>query len=178
MALIKINDTKAQFIMNYLRLKLKTPSNDSGSQTCIAFFSGTIPTSAESAIRGVTRFPSWNQTLRDQYPYLFYSNDSDFLWASITRTSSALQIESADNIELYTEYNPATESGTVSWFSVFQIHDAGGQSNPSAAAGIYQPFLWGTVGTSGTDLIIPSTSILQGKNYRITGLRLDIPGEM
>ena len=71
----------------------------------------------------------------------------------------------SDRLELnHQAHHSATATGTVQWFW-YLVYD--GYNN------IDFQFI-GTVGTSGTDLILPSTTITSGKKYKVTGLTLTI----
>jgi len=63
-------------------------------------------------------------------------------------------------------YQSARLSGTVEWFWLYQTTLASGDDGSGS---IHWQML-GSVGTSGTDLILPTTSIVNSKSYRIRGL--------
>lgn len=70
-----------------------------------------------------------------------------------------------------TDYNVATASGTAEWFW-YHVND----STTYNTGNIKFQFI-GSVGTSGTDLILPSTSIVSGKYYRVRGITLTLQSE-
>lgn len=65
-------------------------------------------------------------------------------------------------------HTAATASGTAAWFWWYQPTD----TSPTAAI---ENQIAGTVGTSGTDLVIGDTALVQGQNYRLTNLIMKLP---
>ena len=122
----------------------------------ICLMSGTIPTDfTDLTTRG---------SLSDQVLWAYdntgsFSNNS---WET-EQTGSA----HTSSIFDMKNYAAATATGTAEWF----WYSVG--TSISSSSAIYFQFI-GTVGTSGTDLVLPTTSITSGKNYRIRGLRLQI----
>ena len=171
MAIIRLNERRKLSI-------LKSINNyplGTGNRRKICFFSGDIPTTSELAEKTVwediadmeNRNPNTGQDTNVQ------SNDPTFLWGGIAIT----QIEN-NSIKISCNFSQAQNSGTVSWFGIYPGTNFSTASLPNYQnASSHQPFIWGTVGLSEQDLIIPTTSIVTGKNYKVTGLFFDIPLE-
>lgn len=69
--------------------------------------------------------------------------------------------------EISCPYAVASASGIASWFWWYI-------TQPPATTNILVQLV-GTVGTSGTDLVIANTTIIAGANYRFQNLKFDIP---
>jgi len=164
MAVLKINDSKAWYMLSYLKHQVFEGPNN----TIMAFFSSDIPTTANDAKRGITEFPS-------SYDPVWQTNETDFLWASkIVMPNNDI----GEPLDIETNFDLAVNTGVVKWFGILRYFDRVNQGNPQIIDDTQEPFFWGSVGTSNADLIIPSTNILQGKNYRIAGIKLDIPRDI
>jgi len=83
-------------------------------------------------------------------------------------TSGDADVFDESNIVI-TPYNAASQSGTATWF--WWTAEEGDVTDDDAMS----LQMVGTVGTSNADLIIGSTSIVEGKFYRISGLKFIIP---
>lgn len=85
-------------------------------------------------------------------------NSTQFNWANVAGTTSSMN----------TQYAQASQSGTASWFWWYMpISDA------ADAALIWQ--IVGTVGSTGTDLVLDDPAIVSGSNYRINNFRFSVP---
>ena len=74
-----------------------------------------------------------------------------------------------DSFEInQTTYTAAQRTDTAQWFWLYQTNNDG--NYPDDGSGDIRWQMIGTVGTTGTDLILPSASIVSGRNYRISGL--------
>ena len=78
--------------------------------------------------------------------------------------------------------NPFTDTpGEVSVNSQFITASASGEATwfwwyiTGYSDGAIKQQLVGTIGTTGTDLVIPNTSIVGGERYKFTGLRFTLP---
>jgi hypothetical protein len=71
--------------------------------------------------------------------------------------------------EIDSPYSTASASGIATWFWWYVTQTYSG------SATLLQ--LVGTVGTSGTDLVIADTTIIAGANYRFQNLKFDVPTE-
>ena len=65
-------------------------------------------------------------------------------------------------------HTAATASGTAAWFWWYSPTDGSSSSTIE-----FQ--LAGTIGTSGADLVIGDTALVQGENYRLTNLIMKLP---
>lgn len=72
-------------------------------------------------------------------------------------------------------YSVASASGIATWFWWYNA------TGPAAGDPAYRNYIYtqlvGTVGTSGTDLVIADTTIIAGANYRLLNLKFDVPTE-
>lgn len=130
------------------------------SYSHIALMSGTMP----SDFTSIPATGSGNNTWTSDYA-------GQMLW--INQLSSEWSTPSGQNImTLNTNYTQARLTGTAEWFWCFK---ASGNDPETVQRTISYDFI-GSVGTSGTDLIVGSTSITSGKYYRVGGLQLSFPG--
>jgi hypothetical protein len=101
------------------------------------------------------------------------SRSSDTLVTWTTNQAGFSFNEPTTNIdgiaEIDSGYSTASASGIATWFWWYVTQTY------SSTDTLLQ--LVGTVGTSGTDLIIADTTIIAGANYRFLNLKFDIPTE-
>ena len=88
--------------------------------------------------------------------------DWDYIYDGSRRTGFTLNMNN---------YITASATGTVEWFWWYT------NTSSSYNGGALGASFIGSVGTSGTDLVIPSTSIISGKRYKITNINLNISQE-
>jgi hypothetical protein len=65
-------------------------------------------------------------------------------------------------------HSAASASGTAAWFWWYSPTD-------SSSSSTIEFQLAGTIGTSGADLVIGDTALVQGENYRLTNLIMKLP---
>ena len=123
----------------------------------LKLMSGTIPAdfSTLTAANSLSDQVLWSHTLLDF---------EEWVTETANFGGSSLRNKALLNMNNYVQ---ATQTGTAEWFW-YSV-----PTGTSSDASIYFQFI-GSVGTSGTDLILPTTSITSGKNYRIRGLELQI----
>ena len=139
-------------------------SNDNYSRTYMTLMSGTMPTdfstltvstSLQSQVLWHTRLASTD-----------FDNETEIHGGNTINNKFVLNMEN---------YVSAQQTGTVEWFRIMQ-HNATG-STQYTDYNDYSQLNWqiiGSVGTSGTDLILPTTSISNSKSYRIRGLEFTL----
>lgn len=85
-------------------------------------------------------------------------NSAQFNWANVAGSTSSMN----------TQYAAASQAGTATWFWWYM------PSDPAVdAAPIWQ--IVGTVGTTGTDLILNNAALVAGSTYRIYNFSFSIP---
>lgn len=85
-------------------------------------------------------------------------NSTQFNWANLAGNTSSMN----------TQYAAASQAGTATWFWWYM---------PSTAAVDAAP-IWqivGTVGTTGTDLVLDNAALVAGSTYRIYNFSFSIP---
>jgi len=84
----------------------------------------------------------------------------------VTFTPSQLIFDASDHpIVVSSQQVAATASGTASWFW-WCTYDGGNVPTQQ---------MIGTIGSSGTDIVIPDSNIVSGQNYSFTNLRFQMP---
>ena len=92
------------------------------------------------------------------------SMQDDATTATIGLTNPFADTPGAVNVS--SQFITASASGEATWFWWYITSYANGE--------ILQQLV-GTIGTTGTDLVIPNTSIVAGERYKFTGLSFTIP---